>query len=46
VHWHAVTNVKWDREQTHKEFETLFRERADGEKLLAQFNNLGLKEAA
>ncbi|HEY1837457.1 MAG TPA: hypothetical protein VGG36_07350 [Rhizomicrobium sp.] len=46
VHWHAVTNVEWDREQTHKEFETLFRERADGEKLLAQFNNLGLKEAA
>lgn len=46
VHWHSVTNIEWDREQTRKEFETMFRERVDGEKLLAQFNSLGLKEAA
>ena len=46
VQWHSVTNVEWDRAQTRKEFEALFRARPDGEKLLAQFNSLSLKEAA
>jgi hypothetical protein len=46
VHWHSVTNVEWDRQQTRKEFEAMLRVRPEGEKLLAQFNNLNLREAA
>jgi hypothetical protein len=46
VHWHSVTNIEFSRQQTRTEFETMFRTRPDGEKLLAQFNGLGLKEAA
>jgi hypothetical protein len=46
VQWHSVTNVEWDREQTRKEFEAMLRGKPGGEKLIAQFNSLGLKEAA
>lgn len=46
VHWHAVTNVDWDRAQTRKEFEALFRARPDGEALLGRFESLEMREAA
>jgi hypothetical protein len=46
VQWHSVTNIEWDRQQTRREFEAMFRARPEGENLLAQFNNLSLKEAA
>ena len=46
VQWHAVTNVDWDRAQTRKEFETMFRARPDGEALLRRFEQLEQKEAA
>jgi hypothetical protein len=46
VHWHSVTNIAFARQQTHAEFETMFRARPDGDALLAQFNSLGMKEAA
>lgn len=46
VHWHAVANVDWDRAQTRKRFEAMFRTRPDGTALLARFNDLELREAA
>jgi hypothetical protein len=46
VHWHAVTNVDWDRARTRTEFEAMFRARPGGEALLRQFEGLELKEAA
>ena len=46
VQWHSVTNIEWDRAQTRKEFEGLFRTRPNGEQLLSQFENLGMKDAA
>jgi len=46
VQWHAVTSVDWDRAQTRKAFETMFRARAGGEALLRQFESLEQKEAA
>jgi len=46
VHWHAVTSIDWDRSQTRKEFEAMFRVRKDGEALLRRFDSLEQKEAA
>lgn len=46
VQWHSVTNVDWDRAQTRKEFEAMFRARADGEMLMRRFESLERKEAA
>jgi hypothetical protein len=46
VHWHSVANVDWERAQTRKEFETMFRARPDGEALIRQFESLDRKEAA
>ena len=46
VQWHAVANVDWDRAQTRKKFEAMFRARPDGESLLARFADLEIKEAA
>jgi hypothetical protein len=46
VQWHSVTNVDWDRAQTRKEFEVLFRARPDGEALMRRFESLEQKEAA
>jgi hypothetical protein len=46
VQWHSVTNVDWDRAQTRKEFEALFRARPDGEALIRRFESLEQKEAA
>ncbi|HWA89592.1 MAG TPA: hypothetical protein VG889_06115 [Rhizomicrobium sp.] len=46
VEWHAVTNVDWDRAETRKRFETMFRTRPDGETLSARFADLEIREAA
>ena len=46
VQWHSVTNVDWDRAQTRKEFEVLFRARPDGDALMRRFESLEHKEAA
>jgi hypothetical protein len=46
VQWHSVTNIDWDRAQTRKEFEAMFRARPDGDRLLRQFEDLERKEAA
>jgi hypothetical protein len=46
VEWHAVTNVDWDRAETRKAFERMFRTRPDGEALLSRFDRLEQKEAA
>jgi hypothetical protein len=46
VHWHSVTNNDWDRAQTRKEFEAMFRARPDGDALLRCFETLEQKEAA
>ncbi|HTQ15020.1 MAG TPA: hypothetical protein VMH86_14180 [Rhizomicrobium sp.] len=46
VHWHSVTSLDYDREQTRKSFEAMLRARPDGAALVRQFENLGQKEAA
>jgi hypothetical protein len=46
VQWHAVTNVDWDRAQTRKDFETMFRAVPSGEALMRRFDSLEQKEAA
>lgn len=46
VEWHAVTNVDWDRMQTRKAFEAMFRARPDGAALLGRFESLEQKDAA
>ncbi len=46
VHWHSVANIDWERAQTRKEFETMFRARPDGEALIRHFESLDRKEAA
>jgi hypothetical protein len=46
VQWHSVTNVDWDRAQTRKGFEAMFRARPDGEALMRRFESLEQKEAA
>jgi hypothetical protein len=46
VQWHSVTNADFDRAQTRKEFEVLFRAKPNGDALLRRFENLEQKEAA
>ena len=46
VQWHSVTNVDWDRAQTRKEFEAMFRARPDCEALMRRFESVEQKEAA
>jgi hypothetical protein len=46
VHWHSVTNVDWDREQTRKEFPQMLTARPDGSDLLRRFDSLEMQEAA
>jgi hypothetical protein len=46
VQWHSVTNVDWNRAQTCKEFEAMFRARPGGEVLMRRFESLEQKEAA
>ncbi len=46
VHWHAVSNNDFDREQRRKEFAELFGARPDGAALQRGFDGLEQKEAA
>ena len=46
VHWHSVTNVDWDREQTRKEFAQMLAARPNGGDLLRRFDSLEMQEAA
>ena len=46
VHWHSVTSVDWDREQTRKEFTQMLNAKPNGADLNRQFDNLEMKEAA
>jgi hypothetical protein len=46
VQWHSVTSIDWERARTRKEFEAMFRGRADGEALSRRFKSLEQREAA
>jgi hypothetical protein len=46
VQWHSVINIDWERARTRKEFEAMFRGRADGEALSRRFKSLEQREAA
>ena len=46
VHWHAVTDADYGREQAHAQLSDVLARRPDGRELLQRFDSLERKEAA
>jgi hypothetical protein len=46
VHWHAVTDADYGRDQANKELTKLLSRQPNGRELVQRFGALGQKEAA